>query len=175
MDVELIKRGETCIMTSFTRSSYVNSKVGLTLTVKTHPNVEDMMRGMGTATPIDVSTLGRHWVQKGKDPLLVYDLTVAECMGGLGNAPHLYRLDRPGYPMWDFDQGLRYNVINMSFLRLVGISEGSGVSFGVRGVISYDHVKQVAAAVENASRAFYMSYMKPIDVTVVVSTQEVEG
>ena len=61
---------------------------------------------------------------------------------------------------------------NLSFLRLVGISEGAGVSFVVRGVFSDQQVKDVHMILLDGLKRFWTAYLKPMNMCIQVSTKE---
>jgi hypothetical protein len=162
----IIKRGETCVEVNFQRCGR-----GVKVRAKAHPTVEEFMRNLGSGEQIDVRNLGRHWNPLKKDQVLMaYDLKELTSTLSVSSRDENYiRLDRPGWPF--FDNGDQ-RIFNMSFLRLVGLSEGPGVNFIVRGVFDEQAVRQMGERVQAASAWFYSKYLKPINLTVTVSTQE---
>lgn len=201
MDNELIsvnaivaKSGEDKIRTIIGRST-----AGLMLNVWAQPHVEDFIRSLGTGEQLDVQTLGRHWMAPGKDPdkkVLVYQME--HDLGQLNmNNLFSFRLDRPGYPLVE-DSGagepapLHYEdedrlrprrpamrfgpeCLNLSFLRLVGISEVGGVSFCVKGVYQREGIDKLAERIEQASTRFYREFLKPYKVIVTTSVMAIPG
>lgn len=192
IDANVTKSGETCIRTTIGRSAD-----GLTLKVWAHPRVEDFIRSLGTGERLDVQTLGRHWFPVGKDQgqkILVYDMT--QFLGTINyNDQFSFRLDRPGLPLIDhlgdederqpFDPDrdepvrrrpafkMQKECLNLGFLRLAGISEGSGVSFSIHGVYTREGVDKLASRIEQATNRFYREFLKPYKLIVTVSTQPV--
>lgn len=164
----LMKRGEICIQTTLSRTY-----LGLTLNVKVHPRVEEFIRGLGTGTPEDAKRYGRYWSSVDKDKVLtVYDLTQT-----LGSVPigggNYFRLDRIAQPLFESGEGNpNHGSVNLSFLRLVGASEGSGVSFRVNGVHTLDAIRQMRDKIGEAAQSFYINYLKPVNLDVQISTQE---
>ena len=184
---EVIKRGQTCIQVILHRT-----RLGLTVEVHSHPNVEDFFRTFTPNPPIDVMTIGRYWLPYcqtcgqhhqtlntdiigcrmyipkplmayagvvGIDPMTIEDNTVIT-------------LDNLGQPLIKDGRVEGGNtLINISFLRLVGISEG-GVTFGVRGVYSTERLHRLRDVISTATRKFYIDYLRPVDMSVVISTQE---
>jgi hypothetical protein len=63
----------------------------------------------------------------------------------------------------------------MSFLRLAGTSEGNGVTFGVKGVYSLESLRNLRDKISASARQLYIEYLRPVDLTVTVSTQEMAG
>jgi hypothetical protein len=174
-EVLLMKRGEICIQVTFQRGRIPGDKpgAGLIVEAKIHPLVEETLASFGTGEALDVRTTGRHWTSGDKDsPLLVYDLSSPAVQGVVGDGKTLYTLDQPGLPLLGDGHRLSADVVNLSFLRLKGLSEGAGMKFFVRGVFTLEQVRAIAEKVQNASRSFYISYMKPVGVTIMVSTQE---
>ena len=172
-EASIIKRGETPIHIRFRKTMR-----GLTMHIKTLPIVEDFMRLLGQGVTTDVRTNGRYWTHTSKDlaekQLLVYDLEMRE-HGILGGKGVQYRLDAPGQPLIIHGQdanGRRSTMVNLSVLRLVGISEGPGVTITISGVYSEDATREMEEGFVKAIKAFYEAYLRPIDLTVVVSTQE---
>ena len=154
---EIVKSGERRISITLHRTH-----LGLTITAKVHAEIEEFLRSLGKGASVDVNAYGRTWtsLEKGK-PLLAYDMhtklppSPVYDLAYLGNALIL-------------DSGQ----VNLSFLRLVGISEGAGVSFGVKQVYAQQGIDELKEGFIKAGVRFYQDYMKPIHATVVVSTQE---
>lgn len=162
-EAQLIKRGEIVMQTTFHRN-----KKGLTVYAKAVPAIEDFFAEAGTGDLQNVSQFGRYWLPyKETDTLQVLDMT-SPVLGGLQGGKIPYRLDCPGQPLLDIT---RDGTVNLSFLRLKGISE-LGVTFIVRGLHSERLIHEIADKVVEASRHFYVSYLKPVGVAVMVSTQD---
>ena len=169
----LNKGGETVVEVRFRRNV-----AGLLINARTVRAIEDFMQGLGDGSTVDVRTAGRLWVPTTSTPLMAYSMS----NGFPGEHNNIFRLDqlgrniivasREGEP---FLSSTNEPVANLSFLRLVGISEGAGVQFGVKGVYSLDTVVTMRDQVIEASRRLYIAYLKPIDfcVQVNVSTQEI--
>lgn len=143
---------------------------------------------VGEPQPIirDSLTEGRGWLSTDKDnPLRLYGISrVINPVNGI-------RIDRGCQPLVDSrnepPREDRYGdapntsasnkypsgwYANLSFLRLVGISEGAGVSFVVRGVYSDQQVKDIHAVLLDGVRRFWTAYLKPMNMCIQVSTQE---
>lgn len=178
---EVIKRGETCVIFTIHRNQLHSKEgVGMFLSVKTHPAVEDFMRSLSTypggndPITIDVGVVGRHWVPIGGNPLIAYNFVeklrdLDEMDSEDGRA---YTLNHIGQPLLVSDPDARRPLINLSFLRLRGVSEGSGVTFGIHGVNSLDQLRSTRDQLSSAVRKFYTRYLKPVDLSVICSTQE---
>mgnify|MGYP001574710104 CR=1 FL=1 len=169
--VEIVKRGETSLTVSLVRSAG-----GLTVSVKTHPTVEAFIQGLGSGEQMDVKASGNYWrpLRPDHPPLMAYVL---------GDNPQPLSLDsgdvceiiRVGHPLIidraDIN-GRKQSQINLSFLRLVGTSEGPGVTFNVRGVHTYEALTRMRELIGEAYKRFYRTYMKPVCMNIVVSTSE---
>lgn len=165
MDPEIVlKRGETILQSRFRRGAK-----GLRVWFKTHPSIEDIMRSWAETVggqPVigNTNTYGRYWI--GASPLPFY--VVQEGRGSFPFSGGLYRLDSPGQPLLDQNE-----VVNLSFLRLVGISENAGVEFTIAGVYSEPEAKRIQQLIGQASKRFYADYLLPVDLELTLSSQEV--
>jgi hypothetical protein len=150
---------------------------GLIVKVWADPKVEEFIRSLSVDTPVDLKVLGRYWSALPEaPPLMVYRVADLTLMSGvLGSGDCTYRLDQPGQALSVIDHGtlsgIPRTVINMGFLRLVGISQGNGITFKVSGVYPSDHLRSMRDAIGAASRSFYITYMKPMKLRVVLSTE----
>lgn len=170
----VIKRGETCIYTGLHRSL-----IGLTISVKTVPGVEEFMRRLGGGETVEVNAFGRYWLPEWAlsipplptgPPLMAYSVVPLEIMR-TDDGPTI-TIDRLGQPFLHTVD--RTEFINLSFLRLVGISEGAGVTFGMKGVYSLDGLRKLKDKLAVAERKFYLEYLRPIDLNVFINTTEVQ-
>lgn len=132
------------------------TKEGLLVRVKTKLVVEEFMRGLGDGSSDPVEVYDRYWLGKN---LRVYKLS--RRIGG-----DLYRVDAPGKGL--MEEGA--SMSNLSFLRLVGVSEG--VEFVVKDVYSTELRRQIRDKVGESFRRLVEDYIKPVRVTLIVSGQE---
>lgn len=170
--LEIIKRGETNLTISLYRSA-----AGLTVSVKAHPVIETLMRGLGNGEQVDTRLSGPYWRPVHSDgPLLrVYNIgndTFPVFMLDGGGSCSMTRVGMPLLEPRTAPDGRMQNSVNLSFLRLVGISEGTGVVFNVRGVHTYEALTKMKDQLGEAYKQFYRMYMKPVQMDIVVSTQE---
>jgi hypothetical protein len=179
----MIKGGEDVTRISIHRSPLAGKVgVGFLVTIQVHPRIEEFVRSLGTGEYQDVRVSGRYWRLVGSSPLYTYNMH--NPLGQHSMGTNFFCLDRPGQVLLDtgeeFDgpsqeerkQG-RGETINLSPLRLVGASEGAGVTFGVKGVYRIDMLKHIRDMFMEASRQFYITYLKPVNLSVIVSTQEI--
>lgn len=175
---QVIKGGRTPITATLSRN-----KFGTSLRVQALPEVEEFMRGLSNRKEADghivVKTMGRFWEPlermasnpKTFVPLLAYHQDVPLEAISIGDLK--ISLEGLGQPLTSRDMEMdRYRTsLNLSFLRLVGISEGAGVRFGVHGVYSFDELLKMHDQIAKGLRTFYIHYMRPVDLTVQISTQ----
>lgn len=166
----VMKRGEICIQATLHRNLQ-----GLSISVKAHPRVEEFIKSLGGNGAIeDVRRHGRFWTPLDREK----GLTVHSITQSLGVIPmgggNYFRIDRIGQPILDPDTAVGGNMggINFSFIRLVGISEGAGITFKINGVYTLDAIRRMRDMIGEAAQTFYVSYLKPIDLDVQISTQE---
>ena len=164
----LSKGGEIKIITTLHRT-----KNGLGIVVHADASIEDFFRTWSAGVEA-VAMYGRHWTAPKDEPFEVYSIA---------NIPppqmtedgYLYTMASVGQPLIHLDEGRR-TVVNISFLRLRGISAGNGIRFTIPGtVISAEGINSLANQIQAAQRAFYISYMKPIQVSFVTSIQEIRA
>lgn len=141
--------------------------LGIRLDVKTTPEVEEFMRELGKGRTVDAASIGRHWRSLQKEKVIqAYDLTEHIDPQG-GNYP--YRIDILGHPL--NSEGY----MNLSFLRLVGSSEGIGASFFIKGVYSMGGLRNLKDQLVGSTKAFYIDFIRPVNMIIKVSTQELRG
>lgn len=147
---------------------------GLLVTVKTIPDVEDLFKSWGDGTKQHVTAHGRNWVSKNNAaPLHVYNLSSNS--GLLQRDEGRYRIDHVGQLLDTNDPSSGLGATNMSFLRLVGISNPEGVSFYVRGVYSQEEMRLIAKGISLSARRIYANWLCPIDLRVVLTLKEMKG
>lgn len=168
LDTSLSKRGELCISSTIQRSRKHN---GLLVRVKTVPPVEALFRDWtqeGEGEINSVSAYGRHWAPVDGADLRIYPMRPSP--GIIMGDEVQFRLDTPGFPL------MEGKVVNLSFLRIVGISEGPGVEFVVKGVTSTEWIEQVGKKIQAAQKMLYLTYLRPVTLhlSVFTSIQEVK-
>jgi hypothetical protein len=177
----VVKSGETHIWVMLSRSGRKQGdpadwKGGTRVTVRATTRVEEFMQNLGAGEVVDVATIGRYWQPIGGIPLNAYVTQPFNPHFQIDDGSFI-TLDRLGHPLIlpspDGQQD-RHSTVNLSFLRLRGISEGLGVTFGIKGVYSLDELRKVKDRISAASRRFYVDYLRPVDLLVTVSTQEVQ-
>jgi len=172
-ETEVRKNGETFLQTVVERC-----KRGMKVTVTSHPKLEEFFQVMSAPhETVQVGQYGREWSLHNHHDGHCYEL-IADALIGIKHSPagH-YRLDKLGKPLLlnetDPNTGSSISVINLSFLRFVGLSSGQGVTFEMANVCTKDSIKTLARDIGEVSRAFYEQYIRNVKMVVTVSTSEV--
>lgn len=139
------------------------SRVGVNVGIKVDPIVEEFFRKWGGGGQDDVRAVGAHRMWRGPDgqvtPLRIWTFQNRE------EEDAGYTLFQPGGPLMT-----ESNIVNMSFLRLVGASEPGGVEFTCDMVISRAELDRIAQRVRRASEMFYAEYIQPVGMRIRVTT-----
>jgi len=156
------------------------TSAGIIVKVWAQPAVEDFIRLVGTGELNSTLVFGRYWEPlPPMTDLQVYrwnqDVHTQALSGVISEGNTFYRLDRPGNLLIETDtnpySGVPRNIVNLSFLRLAGISNEQGVGFKLRGVHASDTVKNMRDQIGTAVRSFISMFLKPISLKIVVSTE----
>jgi hypothetical protein len=173
-EIELSKGGVNVVQASLRRGEERKngrSHGRLLVSIKVHPAIENLLKDWGGGEVLTAGDFtGRNWVTS-------RDLTawfLANDPGHLSYDRGAYALNLLGGPLLysEAESGIKGGLLNLSFLRLCGISEGEGVSFDIKGIYSTEYIRDLAEKIKLATRRFYVDYLLPIDVTVMVQTQE---
>lgn len=161
----LMKGGKQVFRVSLNRTlrmAQLDDPVGFTVNVWVHPDVESWMKSLGTGESEPVEPYGKTWVQlPDQKPLEIWNATRYPDRTGL------FRIDQPGKQLvFDGDE------INMSFLRLTGVSRGDGVMFGIKTILSTPGLVELRTKIQGVIRQLYIDYMKPATASVSVSVQD---
>lgn len=160
MDIEVIKSGGAMV-----RVGLLRTKDGLLLSPWIHPAMEELLRSWGNEEMLDVGLYGRGWtVPAGDPPMRIWNLTQDPGVMKVGDAS--FAINRPGRSI---SEG---GVLNLAFLRIVGASEGIGRAFLIKGVYTPEFIQDLGRSIANASARFYSLWMRPINISVTVSIQE---
>lgn len=172
MEASVVKGGDLCLRVNLSRSEY-----GIKVNVKTSALIENFMRSLGPGEKQAVDMHGKLWIPEkpGDAPLYVYE----HGRNALQNLPsNRYSIAMVGRSL-DLTADLGPDIANLSFLRLVGISEGNGVTFHVKGqVLSLDGLRSIKNRIGQEARNLYVDFIRPVDMTVYVtqiSSQEMQG
>jgi hypothetical protein len=156
---DFAKSGEQKLQITIRRGSK-----GIRVTIRAAKEIEEHFREQVNDAE-RVNDFARAWVGSG---LSVWSLSAPVGSQAIGG--QLYTIERPGQSLLAGD-----DVVNISFLRLVGISEPQGVTFEVRGAFSVTFVQNLVRKLTTAAKAYYTEFLRPINVTISMVTQENRG
>lgn len=157
-----VNKGDVCW---FELSVGRNSK-GLDIFVKADVKLEEFFKGqMGQSE--SVSIYGREWINSDPDK----DLETYKISKSLTSASMAltYTLTEVSTPL----ESLRDGRINLSFLRLVGISNPGGIRFSIAGPYSKDYIKRISTSIGKEVREFVKEYVVPVHVNLRITSQDV--
>lgn len=146
-------------------------KRGLHVHVKAHPKIEEFMRSLGDGQVMGAQAYDNRWFQVSDDqPLNIYNMKTALRSSG-------FSIERPSQALFDGNgSGLSEDsaggIINLSFLRIKGISDQAGVEFGIKDVYPLSFRRVLKRRVGDAFRTLVMEHVRPTRITLIVSGQE---
>lgn len=154
--------------------SFDRGKKGLEIYAKADPRVEDFMQSLACGAPPEpIENYGHEWYMV-KNPLLVYPLE-----RGLPNST--YTIEKVGegfkHPAVS-NNGERQLLIpaspklNISFLRIVGIGQPGGVTWGLSGPVSKPYIRTIAGEIAAEVRNLVRDYIVPVHINLRISSQE---
>lgn len=168
---EINKSGETFLQTILERS-----KQGLRLTVYASPRLEQFMASINDGAEfVQTRLYGREWLFSDLKFGAAYNTPGEDFTGPkyTSGGKFSYRLDQLGKPLIFKDDMNGNRCVNLSFLRLVGISEGNGISFEIKGVRTQDGIKELSTAIAQACKSFYDQYIRDVKQVATVSEMAV--
>lgn len=173
MEASLVKSGELCLRVTLSRCD-----VGIQVNVKASPLIEAYMKGLGNGEATPVAALGKNWTKVKEDgpELAIWDAS-RSALSSLQDNQAKFALNYPGRDL-SLAGEIAPNCVNLTFLRLVGISEKDGVTFNIKGIVySLDGLRTIKNAIGQAGRELYVNYIRPVDMTTYVtqvSSQEMQ-
>lgn len=167
-----VKKGEVLLQIGLKRHQH-----GLLVTAKAHPSIEEMFRTFSGGETAPANSHARLWARAKADGPALPQLYSCGAMPGAGGtmrwANGFYRIDAGGSALWQPGTDGRNDIVNLAFLRFVGISQDLGVSFVVKGVFSSEAVQKLAQGLQGATKQLYLEYLKPVDMVITMSMMEV--
>lgn len=149
------------------------NRVGLVVRVKARQDVEDFMKNLSFGRTIPVDNYGDSWQNVG-DPdarLEAYETDTRF------EKQRLYVLDHLACPLLiESNQDGRAQRgaapseerVNLSFLKLVGVSSEQGVQVGLLGAYSSEYVKRLRGNLSIALTQFLQDYIVPVTINLQV-------
>lgn len=166
-ETTLIKGGDTIIRASIRRT--IN---GHHLDIWAHPVIEDYFSRQAEGKTGTVAEQARNWIRRtGSSAMEFYKAPTPQ--GPIEFVGGHYRLDAIGGKLFQTpeESGVPGGVYNLSFLKLVGISQGAGVGFDFKHVGTDEGLEKLAKSIRDAAKAFYINNLRPVDYTVTVNIQ----
>lgn len=145
---------------------------GYSVTVWASPLVEEFMKSLGTGRDgdtEDLSHFGGRW-RSTSEALRVWNAS---------NMDNVFRgqtftLDSIGAPL-DLTHTHGEQWVNLSFLRLVGISREGGVTFVVQGVHTLEALRTIKNNIATGVQRLYSEFIRPVDLSIELVTSEQRG
>ena len=139
------------------------TRVGASLHVLVHPDVEDFFRINSNGMTEAVEKWGRCW--KSSKPLRVWEFPFNE----EANRDFLYTVWAPGMLLMASDEDIDRPIPNISFLRLVGASQDGGITVNIDMLMSRKYIQATAKALSEACGTFYNDFIQDISISISIS------
>jgi hypothetical protein len=144
------------------------SRVGLIYRIKARPEIEEFMKGQSSGNKLLVEAISDAWtnVTPSNPVLEYYDADIANGHGytltAIGGAPLITPDARRLV-------GGQEEAVNLSFLKLAGISHPDGLVVGFAGAYSADYiVSRLRVKVAPAIKQFLEDYIVPITINLQI-------
>jgi hypothetical protein len=148
------------------------NRIGLIVKVRTRPDVEEFISGLAQKQTVPVDHVGPDWqnCDSSDKPLYFYQIDSRL------DPNQFYSLDHITGPLLVVtnDRNVRAGlapaneVVNLSFLRLVGVGSDSGIAVGIAGAYSGDYLRRVKALLPGAVKSFLQDYIVPVTINLQV-------
>lgn len=148
----------------------LSNTVGIVLTIKADPELETYMQALSKDRRMEVAAFGDMWYNCGSDEALeVY--TIDEQLNS-----RIYSFTNVALPLLitqNNDGRLRLNtepdeIVNLSFLKLVGIGKPEGITLGVAGAYSRQYVQSLQKKLPEATDAFLRDHLVPVTINLSI-------
>lgn len=154
---QIVKGGICWVELSIGRTSK-----GLEVWVKAVPEIEQFCKAQSDSKKDGVEVYARGWISD--KPLEAYRFKA--------------NLAEQGYSLIYVGGSLDVQTsedgrVNLSFLRLVGISEPEGVKFTVAGPFSREYLDRIGQGIIQQLRTFVRDYIVPVQVNLRISSTEI--
>lgn len=171
MDDVKIEKGESILNAQIRRSVS-----GLTVTAKASRVIEDYFKEHARGGRVRAAAeWDRSWIKERDYPdLLIYPITEDSPFARTLQAGEFsYTLAAPGSGLLLAPNAPgRAESLNLSWIRLVGISQEAGIRFSIKGVFTEKQTRQITERTQQAVKRFFLDYLRPVNVTILLTTQE---
>ena len=137
---------------------------GVNLTVKAEPRIEEFFKKWGGGAKM-APEQGRLWRRSKADPTPIQVWSYAHNQGREYTEDDRYTVDSTGRELI-----IDGSIVNLSFLRLVGITEGVSINFDM--IMSKQELVNVSQRLLRATDQFYQEYIQTVGMRILVSVQE---
>jgi hypothetical protein len=161
---------------SATRGTYnpmLKNAVGLVIHVKADPQLTSFIKSLSDdPTVVDIPS-GGVWAPMPNDqgitkPLLLVNTSIRQEV-----VDPYYTLTNPSERLIRNSVRREVNkVVNLSFLRLYGIDNEEGVTFGLLGAYSLTYVKSALADITQQTKRFIQDYIAPIKLSLSITSKD---
>jgi hypothetical protein len=161
------------IIRSLPKSSTLSKTASLIINVRARPEIENFMRGLANDRKLPVDNFADMWDSVNKQILQAYDIQQ--------NFPsHVYTLEAVGLPLLPNyievnlgkKEAFNNDTVNLSFLKLVGISEPEGVSIAFNNPYSAQYINKFKALWPAAALQFLRDYVVPITIHLSIVSKK---
>lgn len=138
---------------------------GVSLTVKAEPRVEEFFKKWGGGVRLTPEH-GRLWRRPKNDtanPIHVW--SYATRRSDYGDDGEQYTVDMAGKELVT-----EHGLVNLSFLRLVGVTEGTTINFDM--VLSKQELVRISQRLLRAADMFYQEWIQVVGMRIRVSVEE---
>lgn len=136
------------------------------MTVWVAKEVEEFFKTKAAGLKIDVNAVGRGW--KSEEGLKAYD--VYQYSNVQSSVYELTSLGKDLKAQKDFRDGL----VNLSWLRLAGISRPEGITFKIKGIYSPSKIIEMSEVLRDAFKDFYEDHLMDVSVEQIIYTESKE-
>jgi hypothetical protein len=156
-EVTVVKKGTQLVSLAFTRNAR-----GLLVACKAHPSLEKYMEELAEGCKGVPPKYAEEWLVEGEPSVYKMPATV----NLINNTEPQFRMDRWGGKL-DSD-----GFLNLSFLRVVGIST-DGFTFTAKGgPWNAETIKALGQQYQGAIASFFANWMRPVCIRVAVTVTE---
>lgn len=145
---------------------------GLSIYVRSNHRIEEFFKAVSgnVAEEVDLRVNGRVWGTKNDPPILkmysiAHEAQLSSVLPVYSTNVSGYRFNVPGKRLTDVDPNTLKSVVNLSFLRCVGISD-QGVGLNIKGLYSEPEVKNIRDSIISATNEFCDAFLRPINFTI---------
>jgi hypothetical protein len=143
--------------------------LGMRMHVKARPELETFMQQLSGGQKCPTNSYSEAWTSQNAKELEVY---LIDKPLGAGNYTLEHVCGDPVVQNRVPRTGATEDKINLSFLKLVGISSDEGLTFGISGIFSADVCNRLKLELNGALRQFLTDYVVPVNINLQVVSRD---